>query len=370
MKILYLNSTPINTEKANLIQVKAMCKAMASLGYDVTLSLPGKKPSNLDSFNYKIIFRKQWAKNKLDKYLSIIPLLKSIKQTNPDILFIRDPQILLYAYLFSRKKIIFETHNNNLHQGYKVLDKFYHLVLKKVVSNGQVKKLVCISHALANYWKKQGISDYNIVVAHDGIDIEMFDIAKTKTRVREELSLPKDKIIATYSGRLYANRKIDNVLTLASKFPETFFLVVGGPNLNAQFLKSEADRMQLKNILFTGQVNHDQVPSYLAASDILLALWSSDVPTINYCSPLKLFEYMAAEKIIVAHGFPTIKEVLTHKVNSLLVNIDDTDDLIKKLKMALELPNNTNLPTNAYKEVSKNYTWKKRVSSIFVSFSK
>jgi glycosyltransferase involved in cell wall biosynthesis len=354
---------------ANLIQVKAMCKAMSELGHDVTLSLPGKKPDNIAKFSYQINFRKQWTKNKLDKYISIIPLLKSIKKTKPDILFIRDPLILLYAYLFSRKQIIFETHNYILHQGFKSLDKFYHWLLKKSVAKGRVKTLVCISYALANYWKHQGIPADKIVAAHDGIDIEMFNTNKTKKQAREELSLPKDKIIATYSGRLYANRKIDNILSLASKFPEAFFVVVGGPDSNAQLFKSEADEIHLKNILFTGQVKHEQVPDYLAASDILLALWSSDVPTINYCSPLKLFEYMAAKKIILAHGFPTIKEVLTDEENSLLVKIDDIDDLIKKLNIAIGLINNTYIPVNAYNEVKDKYTWKKRVESILDSIT-
>lgn len=364
MKILYLNSTPFNSEMANLIQVKAMCKAMAELGYDVTLSLPGIKPDNLDGFNYKISFRKQWVKNKLDKYICIIPLIKSIKKTKPDILFIRDPQLLLYAFLFSRKQIIFETHNYILHQGFKSLDKFYHWILKKSVAKGGVN-LVCISHALAKYWENQGISSEKIVAAHDGIDINMFYTQKTKEQVREELSLPTDKKIVTYSGRLYANRKIDNILKLASQFPDAYFLVVGGPDLNAQLFKSEAEELQLENIRFTGQVKHEQVPYYLAASDILLALWSSDVPTINYCSPLKLFEYMAAKKIILAHGFPTIKEVLIDKTDALLVKPDDMNDLVKKFKEALNLSNPTLLANNAYEKVKNGYTWKKRVQLIF-----
>ena len=54
------------------------------------------------------------------------------------------------------------------------------------------------------------------------------------------------------------------------------------------------------------------------------------VPTINYCSPLKVFEYMASNKLIVADAFVTIKEVLTDKMY--FVKPDDYDDLKSTFK--------------------------------------
>ena len=91
----------------------------------------------------------------------------------------------------------------------------------------------------------------------------------------------------------------------------------------------------INNIFFTGPVAHVKVASYLSKSDILLALWSSKVPTINYCSPLKVFEYMASNKLIVADGFITVKEVLTHKENAVLVEPDDYDSLQNAFKSIL-----------------------------------
>jgi glycosyltransferase involved in cell wall biosynthesis len=66
---------------------------------------------------------------------------------------------------------------------------------------------------------------------------------------------------------------------------------------------------------------------------VLLALWSKKVPTINYCSPLKIFEYMASGRIMVAHGFPTIKEVIKHNKNGLLARPDDFNDLVEKREL-------------------------------------
>jgi glycosyltransferase involved in cell wall biosynthesis len=366
MKILYLNSGPFNSEMANLRQVKAMCYAMAESNFDITLSLPGVKPDNYKKPNYKIDFRKQYTKGKFDRYISVYPLLKSIKKENPDILYIRDSVILTYAYLFSRRDIIFESHNNSLHEGIPILNRFLRWLLKKGLFKRRVIKLVTISHALKEYWVNQGIPSEKITAVHDGVDVKMFGKKKSKLLARKELSLPTDKIIVSYTGRLYADRKIENIITLASKFNNILFLVVGGPNENAQLYRNEALKMQLSNILFTGQVKQPAVSDYLAASDILLALWSSEVPTINYCSPLKLFEYMAANRVILAHGFPTIKEVLIDKVDALLVKPDDTNDLINKLDEALNLSKPEVLADNAYEKAVNEYTWSKRVEQIFI----
>ena len=56
-------------------------------------------------------------------------------------------------------------------------------------------------------------------------------------------------------------------------------------------------------------------------------IWTDKTNTMNYCSPLKLFEYMAAGRIIVGHDFPTISEVLTNNETALLVPPDSFEAL-------------------------------------------
>jgi len=145
-------------------------------------------------------------------------------------------------------------------------------------------------------------------------------------------------------------------------------MVVGGPESQSQYYKQIAEELKLTNIVFTGQVKHENVSDYLYVSDILLALWSSEVGTINYCSPLKLFEYMAAERIIVEHGFPTIKEVITHNQNAILIKPDSLENLIVKTGDALKLLDNYFMSVQPRKLVKEKYTWQKRVENNFDSF--
>jgi len=119
----------------------------------------------------------------------------------------------------------------------------------------------------------------------------------------------------------------------------------------------------IDNISFIGQIPHKDTPKYLFASDILLALWSKDVPTINFCSPLKVFEYMASGRTIVAYGFPTIREVLNNKKNALLVEPESIEELKNAVDYALK-EDVSFLGRNARNDVFENYSWIDRAKRI------
>jgi glycosyltransferase involved in cell wall biosynthesis len=66
-----------------------------------------------------------------------------------------------------------------------------------------------------------------------------------------------------------------------------------------------------ERVTFTGVVPRERIPEYVAAFDI--ALQPAVVP---YASPLKVFEYLALGKAIVAPRQPNIEEILTDRLNA------------------------------------------------------
>ena len=370
MKILYLHNSEYSSSMANLIQIKAMCKAMSDRKMDVTLSLQANGKKNLQvitEYPYNIDFRKRIINNKkIDKYINIQSVKKVINKINPDIIYLRSPLLLKQAEN-SKKPLIIELHNNKLHQGYAWLDKYWSRFLIRMSKSEQILKIVCISQALSDYWIKKGIPYEKVIIAHDAIDHQQFEKPLDRLEARRYLNLPMNNKIITYVGRLYKNRKIENILELVKTYSDALFLIIGGPDIQSQYYKEKADKLKLKNIIFKGQIPHENIYNYLYASDVLLGLWSSDVPTINYCSPLKLFEYMASGRIIVAHGFPTVKEVLTHKQNAILSEPDSLDDLIRKTGESLELSYPSSMADNARQLVMEYYTWENRTHKIFDS---
>jgi glycosyltransferase involved in cell wall biosynthesis len=71
--------------------------------------------------------------------------------------------------------------------------------------------------------------------------------------------------------------------------------------------------MLQNRVRFTGVINRDRVPEHVAAFDIAL-----QPAVVAYASPLKLFEYLALGKPVIAPRQPNIEEVLADGDNALL----------------------------------------------------
>lgn len=366
MKILYLHNVHTHAEYANSIQVKSMCKAMASMGHEVILSVPAA--SDIDSGTehrcdgYSIINRKAY-KSRYSKYISGYSIADTITKTRPDLNYLRSPLLLKQVFKYSIP-VVMELHNNRMHLGSRLLDRYWTKYIVRSAKKGFMRKIVCISDALTKYWIEQGISCSLVETHHDGFDDTLYSINASTETVRDKLGLPTDRVVVSYIGRLYENRGIDSVLRLAADYPHLQFVIVGGPNDQAVFYKQESKRQGIENIVFTGQVAHEATALYQQASDILLALWTKDVPTINYCSPLKVFEYMASGRTIVAHGFPTIKEVLTDEVNAILVEPESYSSLKQGLDRALKQNDLSRLGNKAREDAFTHYTWRIRAENI------
>jgi glycosyltransferase involved in cell wall biosynthesis len=74
--------------------------------------------------------------------------------------------------------------------------------------------------------------------------------------------------------------------------------------------------MGLDNVTLTGFVPNRHIPLYQAAGDILLMPYEFSVTvsgggnTADVCSPMKMFEYMAAGRAILSSDLPVLHEVL------------------------------------------------------------
>ncbi len=374
MKILYIHNTTIDSEKANLIQVLSMCNAFVANEIEIDLALPVPNVDIGDRNDYfynrfgielkfnLIFYEPSYNYSKLEKYFGYNSIKKILASNNAEYVFLRIPKFVRLV-LKAGKKVIFESHNNIMHNKISIIDKYWKRSVLKYVKRSNFVLFISISQNLSNYWENLGVPSSKLIALHDGFSVKQYKTKADKKAVRIKLGIPLDVKIAMYVGSLYPDREIDNILLLAKRTPNVLFYVVGGPKLFKKHYIAKTVEMELRNVKFIGYVPHSDVPDYLFAADILLALWSSRVPTINYCSPLKIFEYMASGQTIIAHKFKTIEEVLDDKIDALLVRPDDQEHLFETLKNAINKPNNK-LGKSARKKVFKLYTWQYRANQI------
>ena len=119
-----------------------------------------------------------------------------------------------------------------------------------------------------------------------------------------------------------------------------------------------------------GFVAQREVSSYLLASDVLVMPYSSRVTIRDgteageFTSPLKLFEYMAAGKPIVATGVPSVLEILRPGENSVVTTPDDEEEFIQVLGCVLGDPELCARISEGARSDATEYTWEKRVEKI------
>ena len=375
MKLLFLHSVALYSGKANALQVLHMCRAYSELGIDVTLAVPARKAVGQEELRaaaeaqigqpigFRIQpYRKFNFGGRFNEIGGLWGAQRLLQSQTADLCVTRSPA---YVPLTIRRGIptVFEAHNSILHDN-PILNRLRSAKLLRNCQREELVAFVAISSALAKFWSEAGVPKEKVIALHDGVDFEQFRNAPRRGAIRKKLGLHADRKIVVYTGSLYADRDIDGILELAKAFPHTRFVVVGGPDEKARSFAAGAAGKGIANIEFTGRVPHARVKDYLFAADILLMVWSRRVRTMNYCSPLKVFEYMAAGRTIVGHGFPTIREVLTHGKDALLCDPDSFDDLCGKLSQALAMPTENAMADAARDLVRREYSWATRAKRL------
>lgn len=163
-----------------------------------------------------------------------------------------------------------------------------------------------------------------IIVLPNGADVAKFHPDASREEARLRLGL-EDAPTAVFVGGFYPWHA---PLHLIEAFAETSQLVpgaqlclVGNGPMRAQ-TKARAQELGLDGVIFAGAVPHEQIPDWLAAADIALAPYAP-LERELWFSPLKLFEYMAAGKAIVASDVGQVAEVIQDGHNGALVPVGD-----------------------------------------------
>lgn len=373
LTILYLTFARFPSSAAHSVNILKMGEAIKRLGYELILVADlRKEPEDIFSdYRIKHPFSTQSIKMSRMRFLGrVLFLIKAwfvIRKRNPNVLFTRD---VFNAYFVSKfkKPFLYEIHEYPQSHFRKYLT-------RKILKSSHLKKAVFISEKLKNLFLNefpQLLSKKTCTVAHDGVDPENFRIETSVTDSRSLLHLPEKAWIAGYTGSLFEGRGGDILLRLAQKLPDVYFLVVGGEGKHLELFMENVRSLKLSNIRVTGHVSHSQIPLYLHCCDALLMPYQTQVlhrqkkhDTASYMSPLKMFEYMASGKPIVASRLPVVEEVLQDGQNALLVEASDPEEwvqAIKKLKEHKSL--SQNLGKKA-RETVQSFTWEKRAEEIF-----
>lgn len=234
----------------------------------------------------------------------------------------------------------------------------------RLLAQPQLRALVTITPPLANSFARQGMDPRRILVVPDGVDLQQYTGLPNQQEARDVLKIPLDRFVCVYTGHMYADRGIDLILKVARRMVDVEFVLVGGWDEHRDKYQKMSAELELNNVRFEGLRPHSEVPLYQHAADLLLMPYSSALATADCCSPLKMFEYMAAEKVIVASDLPILRDVLSSGHNCLMHQPDSVAGLEARIKEVRDHPDGLSRLASQARLDCEEFSWEKRANCI------
>jgi glycosyltransferase involved in cell wall biosynthesis len=177
--------------------------------------------------------------------------------------------------------------------------------------------VLVVTRVLGDMVRAQGVAAERIEVIPNGIDPARFDHLGDTPSVRAGLGLPERTVLG-FTGFMREWHGLERLVEIVAAAPHRCLLLVGDGPARPLIERRAAELGVADRVRITGVVERDQVAAHVAAFDVAL---QPDV--VDYASPLKLFEYLALGRAIVAPDKPNIREILDHEHNALLFPAGD-----------------------------------------------
>jgi glycosyltransferase involved in cell wall biosynthesis len=389
MNLLYIANIRIPTEKAHGLQIMQNCEAFAEAGAAVrlwvtrrintaemqgvsdpfahygvqprfrlerlpTLDLLPLVPGRTDALARLIFYLQQGT-------FLLVALLRSLF-AGADVIYSRDATaLLLLSLLHPRRKLVYEAHK-------LATGKAGRWIQAQTVR--RVGTVVTVTARLRADLIARGASPDRALTAHDGVRAGRFADLPDQAAARAALGWPARAFIVGYVGRLQTmamDKGVGTLIEALRTVEGTTLALVGGPDAMAADFHQHWLKLGLPDDRFinAGQVPPEQVPLYLRALDVCAMPFPWTEHFAYYASPMKLFEYMASGRAIVASDLPSTAEVVDHEQTALLYPPGEAAALGAAIARLRDDPAlRERLGSRAAALVMQHYTWAARARAI------
>lgn len=373
IKVLYIVNARIPNERANGVQIANTCAGLDAQGIDVTLvSRKSKEKSESIASYYKLsqtfkhvelftldipnlpfryFFRNFFFVVFAQVYI-FVGVLQTFFTRRTLVVYVRGETVLSLIPLSYIVPVFFETHQ------IRNYERLYRIALQRA------KGVVVITERLkTKFVEEYCIPSKKILVARDSVDLKKFQNIQPNSEIWFQHSIPYGKKIILYSGTLAVEKGVDTLAEASAYVPEDVQIVfLGGTNDQIKEFKGKYGHN--KNISIIGRVDYTEVPQYIASADVLVLPDSAFHTYSNlYTSPMKLFEYMASGRPIVASRIPSLSEVLNED-SAVFFESGNPQSLALKIQQVLGDEVRSKKMSACAREMVTEFTWEKRTKAI------
>jgi glycosyltransferase involved in cell wall biosynthesis len=353
VKVLYFADTRFPIERANGLQSMATCQALAAAGHDVTLvTRPDSAPLPRDPFAFYGLPRAEalrfetipTSKRVWMRRLTFLWGAVRLARRNRDaVVLTRDLGLasrLLSLPSSGRPRVVYESHGIA-----PIVAAEMNSLLGQAGSGPSASKLARLDRQERRVWQRahayvtitSALADD--LAARYGPRDEVFvvpDGASVGSRLSALGSRGNaEAAVAGYAGHLYPWKGVDVFVRALAEAPGIRGLIVGGHPGERDLSRVQglvkhlglSDRVEI-----TGLVRPAEVAGRLARATMLVLPNTATAISMRYTSPLKLFEYLAMGRPIIASDLPAIREIVADGDSAILVPPGDASALAAAMR--------------------------------------
>ena len=368
MKMAFITTSVIPSSSANSIQVMKVAHAHRALGQTVHLWAP-----DFGSASWEQLAEQYGLSDRLE--VVWLPFTPSRKQYDfcwnavraaiawgADVIYTWSLQAAVFA-LLQKRPVVMEFHDFPM-------GRIGPTLYRGLMRISGKKLILTTTRALADGLEKRfriPIPTDQLQIAPNGCDLERYARLPEPWQARGELGLA-DNFTVGYSGHFYAGRGMDLLLAIAKGLPDFSFLWVGGKPEDVQPWQQKLELENIRNVTITGFIPNSRLPLYQAAAEVLVMPYDTRISGSSggeisaVINPMKMFDYLASGRVLVASDIPVFHEVL-HKGIAVFCPPDDSGAWIQALANLRDDPEKrARIGVQAKQEASQ-YSWTRRASN-------
>jgi glycosyltransferase involved in cell wall biosynthesis len=384
VRILYLADVRFPIERANGIQTFETCWALAERGPDVLLLV---RPDSIAPARDPFAFYGHPAHSRLE-IRRVLPApaplrragylaqaLGAASSRRTDVVYTRDLGVasaILSGRPLWRPPVVYESHGfaPAVSGALPALirnapapspAKLRRLHRREHFVWGRADGYVAITELLADELRERFGQRNNLAVVPDGVRLDpdrVYDPPPARARP-----------LVVYAGHLYPWKGVDVLVDAMAYLPDCDARIVGGHPAERDLDRVRARAVALgldRRITFTGLLPPSAVHRELLDANVLVLPNTETSISQQYTSPLKLFEYLAAGRAIVASDLPAFREILEHGRTAWLVPPGDATALSAGISRVIGDPALAQeIGRTAFARAGR-YTWARRAEQIEV----
>lgn len=267
--------------------------------------------------------------------IALIKLRRIIKRLKPDIVYCHSSKAGALGRLASIgycNKVIYNAHgwsfkmlDNKLRFAFQIVENILSLLTTKIVTISDFEKKIALNKLVLCSPKK-------LVVIKNGIEI--IEYKNNNTISRKDLNIPENAFVVGTVARITYGKSPDFFIKVASKLlkehSNCYFIFIGDGEMKEEVIILAKEYGVFDNLIITGWVS--DVRQYIRLLDVgvLFTRWEG----FGYA----LAEYMIDSKPLIGTNVDSIPELIEHEKNGYLIEVENLNETIEKLKILLNNP--------------------------------